>query len=236
MIVSFVLFDEMNVSLKALEETLNYQFKDVTLLKQAFTHSSLIVDHRNNERLEFLGDRVLGLVMAKALYSQFTRATEGELAARQAYLVSRDALDQVGQSLNLKSYIQVAKKQRGRGTLNNKSMVADACEALIAALFLEGGFEVAESFILRFWAALLQNAGSLQRDAKSLVQEWIQGRGKPAPIYKLVQQTGPDHDPIFQISAQIDGFEPVMGEGRSKREAEQQAAQKILLLIRETYG
>jgi ribonuclease-3 len=217
---------------KPLEKTLDYHFHNSSLLAEALTHSSLRRKKSNNERLEFLGDRVLGLVIANALFHRFPEAKEGELAARQAHLISREVLSQIGEKLNLGENLQTTKGERAGGSIQNKSLIADACEALIAALYLDGGFEIAENFILTYWSDELKASDTLERDAKSLLQEWAQGHGKPPPIYNVLNQTGPHHAPSFEIGVQVRGFEMVIGKGASKREAEQSAAKALLQIVR----
>ena len=215
-----------------LQQSIDYRFKDISLLKEALTHASFVGKRHNNERLEFLGDRVLGLVMAKALFIRFPNLSEGELAARFSYLVSREVLAQVAEHIQLQLILNRSRNDRTRSALKKKSTIANACEALIAALFLDGGLDVAETFILQQWADLLKSAENLERDAKSLLQEWAQGRGRSAPTYKILDQTGPAHDPLFKIGVQVEGLDMLIGEGSSKREAEQKAAKKMLNQIR----
>ena len=214
------------------EKTLNYQFCNHSLLSEALTHASVHDKKSDNERLEFLGDRVLGLVIAKTLYHLYPEAPEGKLAARQAHLVSREVLGKVADQLKLGEALQVGHANRMTGILKKKSITANACEAVIAALFLDGGLEAAERFILEHWSTELKASQTLERPAKSLLQEWAQGRGKPAPIYVLMHQTGPDHDPLFEIGVHVKGLDMMVGKGSSKQEAEQNAAKALLSYIR----
>ena len=222
----------MSVGENQLQQTIDYRFKDISLLREALTHASFVGKRHNNERLEFLGDRVLGLVMAKALFLRFSNASEGVLAARFSHLVSREVLAQIAEGIQIHLILNRSRNDRTLSALKKKSIIANACEALIAALFLDGGLEIAETFILQQWADLLQSAESLERDAKSLLQEWAQGRGKSAPIYKILDQTGPPHDPLFKIGVHVEALDVLIGEGSSKREAEQKAAKKMLDRIR----
>ena len=222
----------MSVGETQLQQTINYRFKDIFLLREALTHASFTSKKHNNERLEFLGDRVLGLVMAKALFLRFPKSNEGILAARFSYLVSREVLAQVAENIKIHLILNQSRRDRTLSALKKKSAVANACEALIAALFLDGGLEVAETFILQQWSDLLEISENLERDAKSLLQEWAQGLGKGAPAYITLEQTGPHHDPLFKIGVQIEGLDMFMGEGSSKREAEQKAAKKMLDQVR----
>lgn len=226
----------MSIGESQLQQTIGYRFKEISLLREALTHASFVGKKHNNERLEFLGDRVLGLVMAKALFTRFPKSSEGTLAARFSYLVSREVLAQVAENIKIPLILNRSRNDRTLSALKKKSAIADACEALIAALFLDGGLEIAEAFILKQWSDLLEVSESLERDAKSLLQEWAQGLGKLAPAYVTLEQTGPHHDPLFKIGVQIEGLDMLVGEGSSKREAEQKAAKKMLDYVRGTHG
>ena len=225
----------MSIGESQLQQTIGYRFKEISLLREALTHASFVGKKHNNERLEFLGDRVLGLVMAKALFTRFPKSSEGALAARFSYLVSREVLAQVAENIKIPLILNRSRNDRTLSALKKKSAIANACEALIAALFLDGGLEIAEAFILKQWSDLLEVSESLERDAKSLLQEWAQGLGKLAPAYVTLEQTGPHHDPLFKIGVQIEGLDMLIGEGSSKREAEQKAAKKMLDHVRGTH-
>ena len=214
-----------------LEERLGYTFRKPALLAEALTHASSPAKKLNNERLEFLGDRVVGLVIAQALYDRFPKAREGDLAARHAHLVSREMLTQVAEALKLGESLKVSREVTATSA-RHKSLLANGCEAVIGALFMDGGFESASSFILRLWEEALKECEIFERDAKSLLQEWAQGMKKPVPTYAILQKTGPDHSPFFEISVHVEGLETVTGKGTSKREAEQEAAKTLLNFIR----
>lgn len=221
----------MPPSYASLYEKIGYSFKEESLLKEALTHSSVGWTRTNYERLEFLGDRVLGLVIAHLLYERFPDFSEGELAPRHAHLVNRSTLAQVASTLRLQDYIQMASSERRSGGRTKTSLLSDACEALIAALYLDGGFEVARLFITRFWREALDTCHTLAKDPKSELQEKVQAMGKSAPQYEILSRTGPDHIPTFVVEVQVEGLPRVQGTGASKRLAEQEAAGALLRKI-----
>jgi ribonuclease III len=209
---------------------LGYIFKDTTLLAQALTHPSASKRKdagRAYERLEFLGDRVLGLVMADWLYALYPNEAEGELARRHAALVKRDALVKIAEALNLGNAMKFAKGEeasaRGRHT-----MLADAVEAVIGAIFLDGGFKPAQKFIQTHFADMVRTGGTAARDAKTALQEWAQARKLGTPVYDVVGKSGPAHAPSFTIQVSIGKEKPVTAEGKSKQQAEQAAATALL--------
>ncbi len=215
-------------SLRFLEAKIGYDFKNKKLLEEALTHSSLNSTQENNERLEFLGDRVLGLVIAQLLYHRFPGAPEGDLSLRHTQLVNKEALSQIGLILDLGHYLNMARGEKASGGQLKKSLLADACEALIAALYLDGGLSAAQAFISHYWKALLSEKSQFIKDAKSKLQEHVQGQGKSAPRYEIVGRTGPDHAPLFTVAIFVEGLPSKEGAGASRREAEQQAAQRLL--------
>ncbi|GAB6053294.1 ribonuclease III [Magnetospira thiophila] len=210
-----------------LQRAIDHVFADPTLLTNALTHASLVSGTASNERLEFLGDRILGLVIAETLYHQFPQEDEGALARRLAAVVSRPALAQVATGLDLGRYLQVAASEDGSGR-ENPALLADACEALIAALYLDGGLAVAAAFVRRHWAPLVAADPQPPKDAKTALQEWAQGRGKPLPQYCEVSRHGPSHAPLFTIEVTVDGLGRATAKGGSKRVAEQAAAELLL--------
>jgi ribonuclease-3 len=211
-----------------LETRLGYTFRDPELLARALTHSSANAS-ASNERLEFLGDRVLGLVIAEKLSAEFPADPEGALTIKLHALARREACAKAGETAGLGPHL-VADAGKGR---YNTQMMADACEAVIAALYLDGGLEAARAFIERNWADQIAALGSDMRDAKTTLQEWSQGQKQnpSAPVYRLVSREGPDHAPRFQVEVTAAGREPETGEGGSKREAEQDAARKMLMKL-----
>ncbi len=216
--------------LSALEERLGYRFKEIALLEQALTHKSFVTGrkHASNQRLEFLGDRVLGLAVAEMLYGSFPGNLEGELSQRHTALVRNETCVEVAQMLALGSHLRLGSGERTAGGERNHSILGDACEAVIGALFLDGGYEPARNLIERYWRPLMQASAQAPRDAKALLQEWALGRGLPVPAYREVERTGPDHKPVFRVSLELPGILPVEGVGSSKREAEKAAAATML--------
>ena len=181
-----------------------------------------------NERLEFLGDRGLGLVVAEMLYTRFGREREGAMAKRFVALVRRETLARVAEQIKLGEHIQMAKGERAAGADTNPAILSDCMEAVIAALYLDGGLEPARRFIEKLWTPLLDEANKPPQDAKTQLQEWLQGRGKPLPKYEMVGREGPAHAPVFTIELTTGDGESVSAEGKSKREAEQLAAKLML--------
>lgn len=213
---------------------LGHDFAQAELLTQALTHPSVVgkgrVARRSTpyERLEFLGDRVLGLVVADMLFHRFPAEPEGALARRHAALVRRETLAQVAQEIGLPSCLSLAKGEEEAGGRANPGILADACEAVIGALYADAGFDRAAQFVRRAWTPLMDAVAQPPKDAKTALQEWAQGRGKPLPVYAVVGQDGPPHDPVFVVSVSVEGVDPMQGTGASKRVAEQAAAAALL--------
>ena len=218
--------------LETLSERLGHVFAKPDLLQEALTHTSAGGRRGRQplsyQRLEFLGDRVLGLIVAELLYRQFPGEAEGALARRLAALVREQTLAQVAEGLDLGVHLQLAKSEDEAGERQNPSLLADACEAVIGALYLDGGLAVARAFIEPRWLPLLAADLEPPQDAKTALQEWAQGRGLPLPDYRETGREGPDHDPRFTVAVSVAGHQPAQGEGRSKRAAEQAAAEQLL--------
>ncbi|HEY4274824.1 MAG TPA: ribonuclease III [Rhizomicrobium sp.] len=214
-----------------LEEKLGHRFADRGLLQRALTHASATAT-QSNERLEFLGDRVLGLVVAETLHARHANESEGALTVRFHALVRAEACARVAEAAGLSAFVKLA----GTGFESARARAAilsDVCEAIIAALYLDGGMAVARDFINRYWAEMFEDPGqgAQMRDAKTRLQEWAQGRGSPAPVYRETARSGPAHAPHFVVEAMVEGEPPQSGEGGSKREAEQDAAAKLLAWV-----
>lgn len=212
---------------------LGHQFVQTDLLTQALTHPSVAQGRAPRritpyERLEFLGDRVLGLVVADMLFHHFPDEAEGALARRHAALVRRETLAIVAEQIDLPSCLVLARGEEDAGGRANPALLADACEALIGALYADAGFDVSARFVRQLWVPLMQAVLAPPKDAKTALQEWAQGRGKPLPIYTVVGKDGPPHDPTFVVSVNVEGLDPVCGTGTSKRVAEQAAATALL--------
>lgn len=219
----------------AFERVIGYHFGDRSLLAEALTHASRGTHRDNgffcNERLEFLGDRVLGLVIAEQLYQTFPKEAVGNVAARFARLVDRETLHSIAIEIQLERYLRYVHESGGIASRRSVTPLADACEAIIGAIYLDGGLRAAEAFVREHWSRYITLDLEPKRDAKSKLQEWVQARGLPRPIYREVSRTGPAHLPVFVVEVQVEGFEPISGEGFSKREAEQTVANLLLTLI-----
>lgn len=220
-----------STALAPLEEVLGHRFRDPSLLIQATTHSG--ADHgrgdlADNERLEFLGDRVLGLLIAELLVERFPKASEGELGPRLTALVRREALAQVAQDIGLGAYLALSSADVLGGARTHPKLLADACEAVIAALYLDGGLDAARAFIVTRWAKQIGAVATMPLEPKTALQEWAQGRGLPLPSYNVTHSGGPPHDPVFEIEVEVKGQKPVRATGSSKRGAEKAAALALL--------
>jgi ribonuclease-3 len=218
-------------NIKGLETALGYRFKNRALLDRALTHASTRSDQKrgeDNERLEFLGDRVLGLVIAELLLERDSKATEGALARRFNRLVRKETCARVGRSINLGAMMVLSSAEDDSGGRDKDTILADATEALLAAIFLEAGFGVARDVIRLLWSPLVDGLPETVADAKSMLQEWAQGQGLPLPRYVEIERKGPDHAPVFTTEVSIDGKRPARGSGANKRAAEQAAASAML--------
>ncbi|MDO9417494.1 ribonuclease III [Pararhizobium sp.] len=212
-----------------LEAAIGHVFADKDRLDRALTHASArSANGSNYERLEFLGDRILGLCVAEMLFRNFRDADEGELSVRLNQLVSAESCAAVSDALNLHLFVRTGadvKKLTGKHMMNVR---ADVVESLIAALYLDGGLEVARGFVLRNWEARASRADGARRDAKTELQEWAHAKHGTSPVYRIDDRSGPDHDPRFTVTVDIAGLAPETGSDRSKRAAEQVAATKFL--------
>jgi len=219
-------------ALSDLTAKLGHSFADPELLREALTHRGAVglpgAPRYGYERLEFLGDRVLALVIAEILLAEHPEEAEGALARRLTGLVRREALERVAADLDLGRYLVLAQSEERAGARANTGIQADACEAVIGALFLDGGLEVARRFVDRFWRPLLIDHGGAHRDAKTELQEWAQARGLGLPEYVEAAREGPAHEPAFTIEVRIEGYSPARARGASKRTAEQAAAATML--------
>ncbi len=212
---------------EALQARIGWRFSDPDLLRRALTHSSFGEGkgaRRNNERLEFLGDRVLNLLAARRLCEAFPDEAEGGLAPRLNQLVRRETCARVARRIGLDDAIHMAESEARAGGRNKTSILGDACEALLGALFLDGGLDAASAFFDEFWASEFDAVRTAPQDPKTRLQEWALGRGLGTPTYATLSQTGPDHKPHFVVEARIDGGASAQGEGESKQGAERAAA------------
>ena len=216
----------------AFEERIGYRFKNPALLEQALTHISALTGARNRagsyQRLEFLGDHVLGLVVSDMLFRAFTKADEGEMSRRLADLVRKEACADVGRAIELGEAIRLGASEANAGGRTRPAILADVCEALIGAVFVDGGYPAASALIERLWSERMRTPARPLRDSKTMLQEWAQARGLPTPAYREVERKGPDHDPEFRVTVELPDLAPAEGRGRSKRAAEQAAAAAML--------
>ncbi|MBT4888192.1 MAG: ribonuclease III, partial [Rhodospirillales bacterium] len=219
----------MNKKLATLEKRIGYSFQDAKLLEQALTHASRTSSTKgrsiSNERLEFLGDRVLGLIIAELLYQRFPDEEEGAMSRRFTALVRMEALSRIAESIDLSAHLNLSRSEDETGGRDNPAIQADACEALIAALYLDGGIAPVQKFIQTHWEGLVKEDPTPPKDAKTALQEWTQGRELGLPEYKVADREGPSHAPVFIISVDVIDFPTQNGKGTSKRKAEQVAAE-----------
>jgi len=223
-----------------LARVIGYEFARPELLDEALTHPSALGSedgrgrrggkppHRGYERLEFLGDRVLGLVIADLLWRRFENEPEGHLTRRLTHLVRGEALTRVARSIGLGAYLLTSPAEKTAGAADNPGILADVCEALIAAIYLDGSFAAAAQFVRRFWQPLIDEMAGPPRDPKTTLQEWAQARALALPTYELVGTSGPDHALRFTVAAKVEGRDGATATASSKRTAEARAAELLL--------
>jgi ribonuclease-3 len=220
-------------NLEQFESSIGYVFADRSLLELALTHVSAASGSRarldSYQRLEFLGDHVLGLAVSAMLYRAFPDADEGELSQRLADLVRKEACAEVAQVWQVGPHIRLGPGEVQTGGRRKAAILANICESVIGAVFLDAGYGAAETFIERHWSKRMMKPVNPVRDAKSALQEWAQARGLPPPVYRVTERVGPDHSPRFTIQVELPGLPTVEGDGRSKRLAEQSAAEEFLV-------
>jgi ribonuclease III len=222
----------------AIEARIGHKFADPNLLTTAITHVSALKPQRKRgdsyQRLEFLGDHVLGLIVSDMLYRAFPNADEGEMSKRLADLVRKESCADVAKSLGLTDDIKLGAVGAGASARLRKSVLGDICEAVIGAIFLDGGYAAAAAFVERNWTERMRKPRQPLRDPKTVLQEWAQGKGLPTPVYREVERTGPHHDPQFRVAVDLPGLAPAEGVGGSKRAAEKVAAS--VMIAREGVG
>jgi ribonuclease-3 len=226
------LFYDNKMNHGKLEDALGHRFSNKKLLKLALTHSSARDNkdgRRNNERLEFLGDRVLGLVVADILLECFPSAHEGELAKRFNRLVCARSCAHVAREMDIGPHLFLGHSEDLSNGREKPAILSDACEAVLGAIFLDGGYMAGERTVRKFWKPLLLRTDEIPHDPKSALQEWLQARSADLPTYEEIARKGPDHAPLFVIEVKAEGLEPARGKGGSKRAAEQDAAQNMLV-------
>ncbi len=217
----------MKIMIDKFQKEIGYFFKNEALLKVALTHSSTGRD-KNYERLEFLGDRVLGLVVAHLLFENFPDENEGDLAKRLAFLVQGKTLAKLSNQISLGDYILLSEAERGAGGAANDHILADVFEAVIGAIYIDGGIAPCESLIKTQWGNILNSMEKPPQHPKTAIQEWVQSRSLPLPVYKIIDQSGPDHAPIFKVELFVKGYDPVIAIGKSRAAAEKLAAQEFM--------
>ncbi|HKL04938.1 MAG TPA: ribonuclease III [Roseovarius sp.] len=220
---------KLSAELKAFQDRLGHRFAQPALLVRAVTHSSMASATRDdNQRLEFLGDRVLGLVMAEALLERDPAAEEGLLAPRYNALVRKEACADVAREIDLGAVLKLGRSEMLSGGRRKLALLGDAMEAVIAAVYRDAGFDVAKAVVLRLWGSRIDKVKDDARDAKTALQEWAQARGLPPPAYVETARTGPDHAPQFTIEARLENGTRETAQAGSKRQAEQAAAKALL--------
>lgn len=210
-----------------LQKRIGYAFQDQDLLAQALTHSS-VKDESNYERLEFLGDRVLGLIVAELLFNAFPDEKEGDIAKRHAALVQGPTLAEIATELNLGAVMNLSDAERVAGGFENENILSDVFEALLGALYLDGGLEPVKKLLSGLLKDRLHTFKAPPQDPKTELQEWLQARGHAVPEYRIIEKEGPDHAPVFVIELLAESQSPVQARGPSRRQAEKAAAEKML--------
>jgi len=220
----------------ALEDRIGFKFADKALLERALTHISALSGGPQKradsyQRLEFLGDHVLGLVISDMLYRAFPRANEGELSRRLADLVRKETCAEVAKAMDIGPALKLGNSESHAGGRLRSTILADVCEALVGGVFIDGGYAAAETLIAKFWKERMLKPLRPLRDPKTMLQEWAQGRGLPTPAYRELARTGPHHDPEFRVAVVLPDRPPAEGLGSSKRAAEQAAAAAMLTRV-----
>ena len=216
---------------RQLEERIGYDFADKDLLESALTHISALSGRSragSYQRLEFLGDHVLGLIVSEMLFREFPTADEGELSRRLADMVRKETCADIARSIDLGTVIRLGVSESNSGGRKRIAILADVCESVIGAVFLDGGYEAAKDLVDRLWGERMRQPQKPLRDPKTVLQEWAQARGLPTPSYREVERTGPHHNPEFRVEVVLPTLDPAEGMGRSKRAAEQAAAAALL--------
>ncbi len=228
---------KLSGDIQAFAARLGHVFSRPELLARALTHASIATPTRpDNQRLEFLGDRVLGLVMAEALLAADRTASEGQLAPRYNTLVRKETCAEVAREIDVGTVLKLGRSEMMSGGRRKEALLGDAMEAVIAAVYLDGGFDAAKAMILRLWGARVEAVESDARDAKTSLQEWAQGRGLPPPTYTEVGREGPDHQPLFTVEVKMATGEAERAQAGAKRQAEQAAAKALLARMENKNG
>jgi ribonuclease-3 len=207
---------------------ISYQFANVDLLVQALTHASTQKHKGDYQRLEFLGDRVLGLVIAEHLFLSHPDQSEGDLSAALSVLVRREACAEAAEALGLSEVMLLGSSEKAKGLHLNRTLLGDVMESLVGAIYIDGGLAAARDFVLRNWEPQLVQPNRLSKDPKTFLQEWALARALPIPLYRVMSREGPEHEPVFAVTVEIKGRPAAEGTGKSKRAAEQDAADVFL--------
>jgi ribonuclease-3 len=220
----------MGADLKELQKKIGYHFKDEHWLERAMTHSSTN-DNYNYQRLEFLGDRVLGLVIAHQLFENFKNEREGGLAKRHTALIQGETCTIIGRNNNLSDYIIMSESEEISGGRINENILADIVESLLGAIYIDGGYDAAQKVILNLWGDMIYTHQDAPQDPKTELQEWLQARSLGLPVYQIINRSGPDHAPIFTVEITIQtkkGHQSAQADGSSRRQTEKTVAEKML--------
>ena len=223
-----------SVDIEKFEKRLGYTFNDPKYLLEALTHPSFSLTNRSdNQRLEFIGDRVLGLIVAEAIAKQDPNASEGKLAPRFNALVRKEACSGVAQQIDLGLVLKLGRSEMITGGRRKNAVLGDAMEAVLAAIYLDGGFQAAKDIILQLWGKRISSVELDARDSKTRLQEWAQARRLEPPVYTLIDRMGPDHSPIFNIEVELKTGEKMSAQAGNKRDAEQTAAKMLLKILKD---
>ena len=220
----------MNKSIKELENIINYSFKNKSLLDRALTHKSFN-NKINNEKLEFLGDRVLGLIISKKLLEKYPNENEGIIDKKFANLVNKKTCVKIAKKINLKRFLYLGASHKSLERSADK-IVSDSLEAIVGAIYLDGGLKLSEKFILNFWETYIDKSVITLIDSKTLLQEYSLKKFKILPKYTFFKKTGPQHEPFFKTQVEIPESKKIVGEGSSKKKAQQNAASKLIKLLK----
>ena len=218
-------------NLQELEAVIGYQFKDKHWAERALTHSSTNDDY-NYQRLEFLGDRVLGLVVAEQLFNRFKKEREGGLAKRHTALIRGRTCAMIGRAHGLQKFMILSQAEEDGGGRENDHIIADIVESLLGAIYIDGGYEAAKNCVLKLWGDNIETLKTAPQDPKTELQEWVQARGLSLPLYKIIKKDGPDHAPLFTLQVVIDGHDAITADGPSRRQAEKTAARQMLRILK----
>ena len=214
--------------LDEISERLGYRFGNEALLTEALTHGSTQKHKGDYQRLEFLGDRVLGLVIAEHLFRTHPKEGEGHLTHVLSSLVRSEACAEAGDTIGLPDLVIIGSGERAKGMNQNRTVLGDAMEALVAAIYLDGGLEAARAFVLRCWDAQLKAPKVAVKDPKTYLQEWALARALPIPVYRIISREGPEHEPVFVVAVEVKDKAAAQGTAKSKRAAEMDAAEQFL--------